>query len=79
MKLLILMGILVIIALLWLVSLRALKIYRSMKSIEKNLILEVSNTREAFQDLMGDLFEEEKPRRDVSNRRVVNDEEEDEI
>lgn len=79
MKLLILMGILVIIALLWLVSLRALKIYRSMKSIEKNVILEVSNTREAFQDLMGDLFEEEKPRRDVSNRRVVNDEEEDEI
>lgn len=77
MKLLILMGILVIIVLLWRVSVRAMKIYKSMKSIEENIILEVSKTKEAFQDLVGDLFEEEKPRKDVTNRRVVNEAEED--
>lgn len=76
MKILLLIGVITIIVLLIILLTRAIRIYKSMKSIEKNIILEVSNTKKTFQDLVADLFEEEKPRRDVTERRNIDAEEE---
>ena len=49
---------------LWFVTTKVIELYKSMKTIEQNLIQEVSHTKKAFNHLMGDIFEDkkEKPR-----------------
>lgn len=59
----------VLLAIFVIACLKAYHIYKLLKEVEKELIQEVTTTKNAFRSLVGDIFPEEKP--DTERKRKI--------